>query len=178
MFADGGGVRSGCTPLTRVLDKKGVAKFGEAQIPADAQVLHLRTLKADGRALEPESIPEKEGISLPGLEPGDAVEVDYLRGLGPRGPDLPGYTLGSFFFRDDETAMVESTYEVRAPAPIEVDAHRSPAPARTRRPATADERASAISARDVSRCQTSRTSVSESETMPWSSWGSAPPSRT
>ena len=165
LFADGGGVERVHT-LTRVLDKKGVSRFGEAQIPADAQVLHLRTLKADGRALEPESIPEKEGISLPGLEPGDAVEVDYLRGLGPRGPDLPGYTLGSFFFRDDETAMVESTYEVRAPAPIEVDAHhlQLPPDALTR---DGDEARFRYSARDVKALQPEPHQVSESETMPW-----------
>ena len=57
MFPDGGGVERVHT-LVRVLDKKGVSHFGEAQIPSDAQVVHLRTLKADGRVLEPESIPE------------------------------------------------------------------------------------------------------------------------
>ena len=122
MFPDGGGVERVHT-VARVFDKKGITKFGEAQLPADAQVLRLRTLKADGRVLEPESIPEKEGISLPGLEPGDAVETDYLRGIAPRGPEMPGYSLGAFFFRDDETPMGESTYETRTPAPPEIDAH-------------------------------------------------------
>jgi cellulose synthase operon protein C len=165
MFADGGGVERVHT-LTRVLDKKAVSSFGEAHIPGDAQVLHLRTLKADGRALEPESIPEKEGISLPGLEPGDAVEVDYLRGLGPRGPDLPGFALGAFYFRDDETPMVESTYEVRAPAPLEVDAHhlQLPPDALTRE---GDEARFRYAARDVKALQAEPHQVSESETMPW-----------
>ncbi|HET7786318.1 MAG TPA: DUF3857 domain-containing protein [Myxococcales bacterium] len=165
MFPDGGGVERVHT-LVRVLDKKGVSKFGEAQIPGDAQVLHLRTLKADGRALEPESIPEKEAISLPGLEPGDAVEVDYLRGLGPRGPDLPGYTLGAFYFRDDETPMVESSYEVRAPAPVEVDAHNFQLPpgALTRE---GDEARFRYTARDVKPLPPEPHQVSESETMPW-----------
>lgn len=117
MFADGGGVEHIHT-IALVLDKKGIGRFGEAQIPSDAQILHLRTIKPGGRILEPESIPEKEGISLPGLEPGDAVEIDYLRPVTPRGPELPGYTLGSFLFRDDETPMRESTYEVRAPAAL------------------------------------------------------------
>src|SRR5207253_3668697 len=115
MFPDGGGVERVHT-VVRVLDKKAVSRFGEAQIPSDAHVVHLRTLKADGRVLEPESIPEKEGISLPGLEPRDSVEIDYLRGISPRGPDLPGYALSAFFFRDDETPMAETTYEVVAPA--------------------------------------------------------------
>lgn len=165
MFADGGGVERVHT-VARVLDKKGIAKFGEAQIPSDAQVLQLRTLKADGRVLEPESIPEKEGISLPGLEPGDAIEIDYLRGISPRGPDMPGYTLGTFFFRDDETPMTESTYEVRTPSLPEVDAHnlRLPAEALTRE---GDGYRFRYSARDVKPLPVEPHQTPENETMPW-----------
>jgi tetratricopeptide (TPR) repeat protein len=124
IFPDGGAVERVHT-IARVLDKRGVAKFGEAQIPSDAQILHLRTIKKDGRTLEPEAIPGKEAATLPGLAVGDAVEIDYLRGIAPRGPDLWGLAIGGFFFRDDETPMLESTYEVRAPPdlPLEVDAH-------------------------------------------------------
>jgi len=124
IFPDGGGVERTHT-IARVLDKRGVARFGEAQIPADAQILHLRTIKKDGRTLEPETIPGKEAATLPGLAVGDTVEIDYLRGIAPRGPDLHGLVIGGFFFRDDETPMRESTYEVRAPSdlPLEVDAH-------------------------------------------------------
>ena len=107
--------------LTRVLDKKGLARFGEVQIPDGSEILQLRTLKPDGRALEPEAIPEKEGHSLPGLEPGDAIEVDYLRAYAPRGPELPGLTLGAFFFHDDETPMAESTYDLRAAPGVKLE---------------------------------------------------------
>ena len=165
MFEGGGGVERVHT-VARLLDKKGVSKFGEAQIPPDAQVLHLRTLKADGRILEPESIPEKEGVSLPGLEPGDAVEIDYLRGLGPRGPDLPGWTLGAFFFRDDETPLAESTYEVLAPGPFEVDAHNLTLP-----PGSIERDGDAqrfhYTARNVTPLLTQPHSPTENETMPW-----------
>ena len=165
MFPDGGGVERVHT-VARVFDKKGITKFGEAQLPADAQVLRLRTLKADGRVLEPESIPEKEGISLPGLEPGDAVETDYLRGIAPRGPEMPGYSLGAFFFRDDETPMGESTYETRTPAPPEIDAHNVQLPqgALTR---DADGFRFRYSARDVKPLQPEPHQVPESEVMPW-----------
>jgi tetratricopeptide (TPR) repeat protein len=125
-FFPGGGAVERVHTLARVLDKKAIGKFGEVQIPDGAEILDLRVLKPDGRALEPESIPEKEGHSLPGLEPGDAVEIDYLHGFAPRGPDLPGLTLGGFFFHDDETPMTESTYEVRAAPgiPLEIDPHQ------------------------------------------------------
>src|SRR5438874_657710 len=165
MFVDGGGVERVHT-VARVFDKKGIAKFGEAQVPSDAQVLHLRTLKADGRVLEPESIPEKEGISLPGLEPGDAVEIDYLRGISPRGPDMPGYSLGAFYFRDDETPMGDSTYEVRAPAPPEVDAHNLGLPQDAVQ-RDGDSFRFRHSARDVKPLQSEPHQVAESEVMPW-----------
>jgi hypothetical protein len=165
LFLDGGGVERVHT-VARVLDKKGVGKFGEAQIPADALVLHLRTLKADGRVLEPESIPEKEGISLPGLEPGDAVEIDYLRGLAPRGPELPGYALGAFFFRDDETPLAESTYEVLAPAPFDLDAHNLTLPQGA---LVQDGEATRFryTARNVTPLQQQPHSPGETEIMPW-----------
>ena len=169
LFADGGGVERVHT-VARVLDKKGVVKFGEAQIPADAQVLHLRTLKADGRVLEPESIPEKEGISLPGLEPGDAIEIDYLRGLAPRGPDLPGYAPSAFFYRDEETPLAESTYEVLAPAPFDVDAHNLTLPpdAVTRE---GDGQRFHYTVRNVAPLQQQPHSPGESEIMPWAQVG-------
>lgn len=165
IFPDGGGVERVHT-LVRVLDKKGVSRFGEAQLPSDAQVVNLRTLKADGRVLEPESIPEKEGISLPGLEPGDAVETDYLRGLAPRGPEMPGYTLGAFYFRDDETPMSESTYEVRAPGGFEVDAHhlQMPADAVAR---DGEDLHFRYTARNVAPLQPEPHQPGEAELLPW-----------
>lgn len=170
IFPDRGGVERIHT-LVRVLDKKGVSRFGEAQIPGEAQVLHLRTIKADGRVLEPESIPEKEGISLPGLEPGDCVEVDYLRGISPRGPDLPGFTLGAFYFRDEEVPMRESTYEVRAPGAFEVDAHNLQLPPGSMQ-RQGDDFSFRYSARNVVPMQPEPHQPGEAELMPWVQIGS------
>ncbi len=165
LYPDGGGVERVHT-VALVLDKKGISRFGEAQIPSDAQLLHLRTLKPDGRILEPESIPEKESISLPGLEPGDAVEIDYLRPVAPRGPELPGYTLGSFLFRDDETPMRESTYEVRAPAALGLVADQHNLREREPQPASGELRWS-HSARDVAPLLPEPHQPAETESMPW-----------
>jgi hypothetical protein len=161
LFDDGGGVERVHT-VTRVLDKNGVSRAGEAQLPPDSQVLQLRTLKADGRVLEPESIPGKEGVSLPGLEPGDAVEIDYLRGITPRGPDMPGVTLGAFYFRDDDTAMGESTYEVRAPMPLEADPHNLELPAFALQGGHF-----MFTARNVAPATPEPHQPGEAETMPW-----------
>jgi hypothetical protein len=166
VFADGGAVERVHT-VARVLNKRGVARFGEAHVPPDAQVLELRTIKADGRVLEPETIPGKEGISMPGLEPGDAVELDYLRGFAPRGPDLPGFTLDPFFFRDDEIRLADSTYEVRAPDSLglQVDAHNLGAPPSLLH-AQGETRFS-WTAQDVRPLPAEPSAPSEAETTPW-----------
>jgi hypothetical protein len=159
---DDGGIVERVHTVTRVLDKKGVSRAGEAQLPADVHVLHLRTLKRDGRVLEPESIPEKEGVSLPGLEPGDAVEIDYLRGVAPRGPDLPGITLGAFYFRDDDTAMGVSEYEVRSAHPLDADVHNLTLP-----PDALQGGRFRYSVHDVPPATPEPHQPGEAETMPW-----------
>ena len=64
--------------VTRVLDRDGIEQFGEVEIPKGAQILELRTLKADGSAVEPELSKNKTTISMPALAAGDAVEVEYV----------------------------------------------------------------------------------------------------
>ena len=170
VYPDGGAVER-VHSVVRVLDKRGVSRFGEAHLPGDADILRLRTIKRDGRTLEPESIPEKEGVTMPGLEPGDAVEIDYLRAIAPRGPELPGIGLGGFFFRDEQTPMVLSTYEVRAPAtlPLEVDAHNAAVPAIEK---VAGEQRFRMTARDVAPQEPEPHQPPEAETMPWIQVGS------
>jgi hypothetical protein len=161
--------------VTRVLDKRGIGKVGEAHVPSDAEVLELRTLKPDGRSLEPEAIPEKESHSLPGLEPGDAVEVSYLRALPRRGPELPGLSPGPFYFEDEETAMLESTYEVRAApnVPLELDQQGLPPVPLERTEAGFRVR---YTARDVPMELPERGQPSETELAPWLQvgWGARP----
>jgi len=165
IYPDGGAVER-VHSVVRVLDKKGISRFGEARLPGDAEVLQLRTIKRDGRTLEPESIPEKEGVTLPGLEPGDAIEIDYLHAIAPRGPELPGLSLGGFFFRDEQTPMLESTYEVRAPAgqPLELDAHNTAAPPIEK---AAGGQRFRMTARDIAAQEPEPHQPPEAETMPW-----------
>src|SRR5207249_7924268 len=114
----------------------------------------------------------KEGVTLPGLESGDAVEIDYLHAMAPRGPELPGIALSGFFFRDERTPMVESTYEVRAPLQpsLEVDAHNVvAAPAMER---TAAEQRFRMTARDVVPQEPEPHEPSEAESMSWVQLGS------
>jgi len=65
--------------LTRVLGRDGIERYGEVELPRGAEVLELRTIKADGTVVEPEFHQQKASISMPALAPGDAIEQEYVR---------------------------------------------------------------------------------------------------
>ncbi|MGI5864279.1 MAG: tetratricopeptide repeat protein, partial [Myxococcales bacterium] len=48
--------------VAKVLDQRGVSLLAEVNLPAGAEILALRTLKRDGRILEPEAIGGKDSI--------------------------------------------------------------------------------------------------------------------
>jgi hypothetical protein len=118
--------------VIHVLDPHGVEQYGEATVPPGADVLVARTLKPDGRSLEPERVLRdgKGTISLAGLEPGDYVELEWLRadrGLGATVAADP------FFFRSDGARLFLSRYVVAAPQGLglAVDPHGVTTPAVT-----------------------------------------------
>ncbi|HEX9290250.1 MAG TPA: hypothetical protein VF904_12065, partial [Anaeromyxobacteraceae bacterium] len=89
-----------------------------------------RTVKRDGRVLEPEEpLGDKRTLSLAGLEPGDFAEWAWIRGVPSRGAAVPGFTADAFYFRGD-TPLWRSIYAVAAPpsVAVEADAHHMPAP--------------------------------------------------
>jgi hypothetical protein len=100
--------------VVALLDQRAVDRFGEVQAPQGAQVLAARTLKRDGRVLEAEPHGEKATLSLPGLEPGDFAEWEWIAAQPGRGPALPGFTADTFYFRS-ELPMWRSAYAVAAP---------------------------------------------------------------
>ncbi len=128
-FHPGGAATERVHQLIRVLDQEAVDQYGELAAPAGAQLLALRTVKADGRVLEPEGGEGKGTASLSGLEPGDFVELEYLRGVrGPHGRQ--GVSADPFFFATPGAGMVRSTYLVRAPPGLglSADGHGLAAP--------------------------------------------------
>jgi cellulose synthase operon protein C len=116
--------------VIHVIDQAGVEQHGEVTIPAGAQLIAARTLKPDGRVLEPDRASDEKGsLSLSGLEPGDYVQLDYVRAV--RAPfGTLGYAADAFYFQASRERLFRSTYAVRAPAGagLEVDAHGMPAP--------------------------------------------------
>jgi hypothetical protein len=126
-FHPGGASTERVHQVFRVLDQQSVDHQGEAQVPTGAQRLALRTVKADGRLLEPEEGEGKGAASLAGLEPGDFVELEFLRSV-PAGRPAAGVAAEPFYFATPGTSMFLSTYLVRAPAGfgLSADAHGLP----------------------------------------------------
>jgi hypothetical protein len=126
----GGAATERVHQVVHLLEPEGVDRFGEVSLPPGADVLVLRTRKPDGTTRAPERLGgEKGSISLAGLEPGDLVELEYLR---PVRGTLPGggFAAQPFFFRVAGTRLVRSTAVVRAPAGLGLaaDARGLPAP--------------------------------------------------
>ena len=85
--------------VTQVYDKKGIEAAGELQLPHPADVLELRTIKRNGKFAEPEISDNKDSVSMPSLEEGDAVEISYLQHFNltslSTAPELLDFILGS-----------------------------------------------------------------------------------
>jgi tetratricopeptide (TPR) repeat protein len=120
--------------VIHVHDSRGVEKWGEVEVPPGAALLQLKTRKRDGRVLEPEEHGgDKRTLSAAGLEPGDYLEVEWLRAHPARGPAVPGWVSDAFFFRGEELPFFRSTYAVAAPAgALQLDVRHMAPPALVR----------------------------------------------
>ncbi len=110
--------------IVRVQDKDAIDKFGEVTIPSDADVLVLRTIKADGTTREPEEIGEKESVSVPDLEPGDYVEYEWVEASAPPAAFPGGFIAERFYFSSYDAPLYESIYVVVAPSDLKLQVDR------------------------------------------------------
>lgn len=88
--------------------EEAVDALGEFQAPNGADLLVLRTIKADGRILEPDSIAGKDSISLPSLARGDFVESVYQLGVSPAETMQGGIAGDRFIFESYEVPFHRS----------------------------------------------------------------------
>ncbi len=85
--------------ITRPLNKEGIGRYGEVALPHGADLLELRTIKSSGEVIEPELTQQKPTISMPALEPGDAIEEEYVMhytALDQLPESAGSHTFGSF----------------------------------------------------------------------------------
>ncbi len=117
--------------ITQVLSKDAIEAVGEVHIPEGAEVLVLRTRKADGRSREAEEISGKSSISAPELEVGDFVESETLEVKEPSVAFAPGFVGERFYFQSFDAPLDRSEYLLVAPTSIPLDVDRradAPAP--------------------------------------------------
>ncbi len=86
-------------------------------------LLKIRTLKRDGRVLEPEIVPNKETITMPHLEIGDYIETETittLRGDGQGGQRFEG---PRWFFREEKIPYFRSEFITISPKnrPLDIE---------------------------------------------------------
>ncbi|MBN1946544.1 MAG: hypothetical protein JW797_12795 [Bradymonadales bacterium] len=115
-FFEGGSGLAVTHQIIHIQSREALAQVGEVAIPTNALLLKARTIKADGRILEPDNIPGKTTVSLPNLEVGDFAEFEYLELLAPS--SLRGNTTlqGRFYFQLPDCAFSRSELVVEVPS--------------------------------------------------------------
>jgi tetratricopeptide (TPR) repeat protein len=115
--------------ILRMQSQESVDRNGEFAVPDGARLLSLHTVKADGRRLEPDPIPEKTTWSLPTLSLGDYVEFETVRGEAPSLGFPGGYLGNRFYFKSFEVPFDHTELVVILPEGMEpVIDPRGPAP--------------------------------------------------
>lgn len=115
--------------IIRINDKEGVDRESEQTLPGQV-VLSLRTIKPDGRILEPEQIPNKETISMQGLEAGDIIEYEYITLKPPSGVRPNAYvTAQVYLFQDIEKPFHRTQWTIEWPESIPMQFYEQNLPA-------------------------------------------------
>jgi cellulose synthase operon protein C len=114
LFEDGSSLELVHT-VQRAQSDEAVNELGEVHVPEDAQVLSLRAWKPDGRRLEADGIAGKDSISLPNVEKGDFIELEYLQAKAPADGFPRGYLGERFYFTSFEVPFHHSQMVVVLP---------------------------------------------------------------
>jgi len=125
---EGGGLRQVVHIVVHLLSKEALDRYGELETPPGAELLTLRSVKADGQIFEPELVPGKDGVSLRHLEVGDFVEYEYVIEQPPSGV-VPDYVdVSTFRFQSFDVPYHRSELWVLAPPSIALKEDRRNTP--------------------------------------------------
>ncbi|HRI63273.1 MAG TPA: hypothetical protein PK156_03525 [Polyangium sp.] len=106
-----------------IQSREGIEEHAEQRLPRGL-VLRLRTIKKDGRVLEPEFVEGKPTVTMPHLEEGDYIETETLytlRGDGQGGRIFEG---PRWFFREEKIPYFRSEFVIVSPKnrPLDIEA--------------------------------------------------------
>lgn len=114
VYPDGSGLEL-THNVWKLQSDEAVNAHGEFELAEGAKLFKLRTIKADGRSMEPADIAGKSTLSFPQLSPGDFIEYEFIRPLGRSAAFPTGYVGDRFFFRGFETPYDRSEVTVILP---------------------------------------------------------------
>ena len=106
-----------------IQSREGIEQHAEQRLPRGL-VLRLRTIKKDGRVLEPEFVEGKPTVTMPHLEEGDYIETETLYALRGDGQGGRAFEGPRWFFREEAIPYFRSEFVVISPKnrPLEVEA--------------------------------------------------------
>lgn len=101
--------------ILQVRSRDALGAYGEVGVPNGAILLSARTIKPDGTALVPDDIAGKDSISMPALERGDFIELEWAAPTW--GPTVERAAVRSdrFFFRSFDGPFHHSVARYEAP---------------------------------------------------------------
>jgi tetratricopeptide (TPR) repeat protein len=94
--------------------------------PEGSTLTLLRTLKADGRVLEPEAIARLDAVAYPDVRPGDAIEYEFIRVFQANEVTAGGFRGERFYFRGTDTPYDRTELVVVLPKSMEPRLQVSP----------------------------------------------------
>ena len=150
--------------VIRVMTRGAIEDYAEISIPSGADLLLARTIKEDGEVRVPDGVSGDSTLSMPGLSPGDMVEVAYLefRPASHIGTRLDG---NRFYFQMPNISSRHSEYVVLNDRDLEFEsANGAPAPEAMEVDGVEGVR---FVARDVRRPRSEPRRVSSQEYLPW-----------
>jgi cellulose synthase operon protein C len=165
-FHPGGASTERVHQVIRLLDQQAVGRYGEVVPPEDAQLLRLRTIKADGRVVEPDLGDAKGSHSLSNLEPGDFFELEYLRANRAPRP-VPPVGAAPFYLAELGERIFFSSYAASAPRGFGLEAEARRLDARAAVAVSGDRELLRVERHDVARLQPEPHSPPAPELIPF-----------
>lgn len=101
--------------IGRIHTVEALEQHTEIEVPFNAQILNIRTIKPDGTAIYPVLIENKNTISMSNTSVGDFIEFETVSYFPPSAVYPGGVDTDRFYFQDFESRFVRSEMVVAAP---------------------------------------------------------------
>lgn len=118
LFEDGSGIEV-VHQVVEIRNRDTLGEFGEVGIPAHATLLTAAVHKRDGGVLVPDDIAGKDSISMPNLEVGDFIELEWAEAVYGPWSDRAAYRSSRFFFQSFDSVFHESVARYYFPEAFE-----------------------------------------------------------